>query len=211
MLKNEFNTGNPVWVPLGGWQRNVFQKQIYLAEPTPGFEPCWQTLIALTFFFFFLVNVVATVFLLPFLYWLSSFWIPLLIGTVAQLRNCPFTFQIVDSYEIRTMSLENFELAFSFLYSCQGAIVGFINWGIWRKHMEKAEVLLKRCWSTLHASYTGLKTTTQKAFKGTTWMIWTLLETWILLLFPQAFTFRGRALISRSLWSSSTEYGETTS
>lgn len=48
MLKNEFNTGNPVWVPLGGWQKNVFLKQTYSVEPTSVFESHCQIQIALT-------------------------------------------------------------------------------------------------------------------------------------------------------------------
>lgn len=39
MLKNEFNPGNPVWVLLGQWQKNVYQKQTSSAKPKAVSEP----------------------------------------------------------------------------------------------------------------------------------------------------------------------------
>lgn len=39
MLKSEFNPGNPVWVLLGRWQKNVYQKQTSSAKPKSVSEP----------------------------------------------------------------------------------------------------------------------------------------------------------------------------
>lgn len=134
--------------------------------------PLAGILIALTVWVF-CVNVVAAIFLLPFFFFfVMLFFLNAIFDQypVAQLCNYPPAIQITDSCATK-MSSYNFALLFSFLFSCQCATVVCVNWGVWRKHMGKAKVLLEWCWSTACLMYAS-KRDDPEGIWGATWMIW---------------------------------------